>query len=64
MVAAGSLLKNQQNLNEEAKEMRIENEQLKAMIEIMKVEMEQVLKTVSGMQTKPVAAPGLGDSDP
>ena len=64
MVAAGSLLQNQQNLNEEAKGMRIENEQLKAMIEIMKVEMESILKSVSGMPAKPAAGPGLGDSDP
>jgi len=40
MVAAGNMFRNQQNQNEEIKEIQIENEQLKAMIEIMKAEME------------------------
>ena len=40
MVAAGNMFRNQPNQSEEIKEIQIENEQLKAMIEIMKGEME------------------------
>ena len=47
MIAAGNVYNSQNATQEEINGMRVENEQLKAMIEIMKVEMEQVLKTVS-----------------